>query len=83
VWARLLEAVSVTANAIPWLKLKAEGHQAGPTGGDTLATTTVIQRVNTEGGLAPAAGCDSPPDIGSKRFVPYQADYVFYKLNEL
>jgi uncharacterized protein DUF3455 len=81
VWARLLQAVSVTANAIPWLKLKAEGTQVGPTGGDTLAATTFIQRVNTEGGLAPATGCDSPTDIGSKRFVPYKADYVFYKQN--
>jgi Protein of unknown function (DUF3455) len=40
-----------------------------------------IQRVNTEGGLAPATGCDSPTDIGNKRFVPYKADYVFYKQN--
>ena len=55
------------------------GTQVGPTGGTTLAVTTFIQRVNTVGGLAPATGCDRPTDVGKKAFVPYTADYVFYR----
>lgn len=36
-----------------------------------------IQRVNTKGGVAPAAVCDA--GLASKRMtVPYEADYVFY-----
>jgi hypothetical protein len=35
--------------------------------------------VNTVGGLAPSIGCNSPADIGKTAFVPYEADYVFYK----
>jgi hypothetical protein len=36
--------------------------------------------VNTEGGLAPE-GCDALPDVGKKAFIPYKADYIFYKKN--
>ena len=55
--------------------------QEGPTGGVTLARTTFIQRVNTFGGLAPSTGCDTPTELGKKAFIPYTADYVFYKKN--
>jgi hypothetical protein len=85
VWARVLEPSSdpnfVRKGAIPWLLLDVEhvGAQAGPTGGDTLVRTTFIQRVNTVGGVAPSTGCDRPTDIGKKEFVPYSADYFFYR----
>ena len=84
VWGRVIESSVdpnfVKAGAIPWLKIdvKNTGAQAGPTGGDRLVKTTFIQRLNTEGGVAPATGCDRPTDIGKKRFVPYAADYFFY-----
>jgi hypothetical protein len=83
VWARGIES-SVDANfvkpgAIPWVKLEAAGTQDGPTGGDTLSKTTFIQRVNTNGGAAPSTDCDRPTDIGKRVFVPYTADYIFYK----
>jgi hypothetical protein len=83
VWARLVEP-SIDANfvkpgAVAWLKLETAGTQDGPTGGDTLSKTTFIQRVNTDGGVAPSTGCDRPTDIGKKAFVPYTADYIFYK----
>jgi Protein of unknown function (DUF3455) len=81
VWAQAVKAVTVNPNAIPWVKLQMVGTQVGPTGGDTLSRTTFIQRVNTEGGLAPASGCDLPTNIGNKRFVPYRADYFFYRQN--
>jgi hypothetical protein len=35
--------------------------------------------VNTVGGAAPSTGCDLPTNIGKTAFVPYTADYVFYK----
>lgn len=81
VWAQALESATVDANAIPWVLLQTAGTAVGPTGGDTLAKTTFVQRVNTRGGLAPATGCSLPTDIGSKRFVPYKADYFFYRQN--
>ena len=51
------------------------------TGGNTLAVATFLQRVNTEGGLAPSVGCDALPDVGKKAFIAYSADYIFYKKN--
>ena len=69
----------VNQNAIAWLRVESRGTMAGPNGGGTLSATTFIQRVNTSGGLAPAAGCRIPTDIGNRTFVPYSADYVFYK----
>jgi hypothetical protein len=81
VWARAVAQATVDPKAITWVKLETAGTDVGPTGGDTLAKTTFVQRVNTRGGLAPATGCSLPTDIGSKRFVPYKADYFFYKQN--
>jgi hypothetical protein len=79
VWGRVTGSVVVASDAIPWLRVQKTFTQVGPTGGTTLAVTTFIQRVNTVGGLAPATGCEIPTDIGKKAFVPYEADYVFYK----
>jgi|SoiMethySBSTD1v2_1073268.scaffolds.fasta_scaffold37761_4 uncharacterized protein DUF3455 len=39
---------------------------------------TYIQRVNTMGGIAPAAACDAST-AGRRQVVNYSADYVFYK----
>ncbi len=72
-------AVTVDKDAIAWLLLDAVGHQNGPTGGDKLRKTTFVQRLNTTGGLAPKTGCSSLTDVGNKAFVPYTADYFFYK----
>ncbi len=83
VWGRAiassLDANFVTPGAIPWLLVEVVGAQAGPTGGDTLSSATFIQRLNTVGGAAPSTGCDRPTDIGRTAFVPYTADYFFYK----
>jgi hypothetical protein len=69
----------VAPGAIPWLLLTAVGAQDGPTGGDKLTPTTFIQRLNTSGGVAPATGCSASTDLGKQAFVPYTADYFFYK----
>jgi hypothetical protein len=68
----------VAPGAIPWVLLERVGAQDGPAGGDTLAGTTYIQRLNTTGGNAPQTGCASAADVGNQAFVPYTADYAFY-----
>jgi hypothetical protein len=72
-------AVTVDREAIAWLLLDRVGSQNGPTGGDKLTGTTFVQRLNTTGGLAPKTGCSSLTDVGNTAFVPYTADYFFYK----
>ncbi len=82
VWAKVHQPdgmLTVDKNAVAWLLLDVVGTQDGPTGGHTLSDTTFIQRVNTTGGLAPLVGCTSLTDVGNSAFVPYTADYFFYK----
>jgi hypothetical protein len=64
---------SPTKDAVPWLLLsakKSEGH-------GVLGEVRWIQRVDTEGGLAPAVGCDSE-HVGQDARAPYQANYYFW-----
>jgi hypothetical protein len=86
VWAMAIASSSdpifVEPGAIPWLLLEVVGDQPGPTGGKRLTQTTFIQRVHTSGGVAPAPECAQIADIGKRVFVPYLADYVFYKATE-
>ena len=82
VWAKVHQpdgTLTVDPNAVAWLLLDAVNNQDGPTGGKTLSDVTFIQRVNTTGGLAPANGCTSSSDLGNTAFVPYTADYYFYR----
>jgi Protein of unknown function (DUF3455) len=72
----------VVPNAIAWLLVTVVGAENGPTGRETLAETTFIQRLNTSGGVAPSTGCSSPTDVGRLAFVPYTADYFFYKATD-
>jgi uncharacterized protein DUF3455 len=69
----------VKPGAVAWLLLEKKGTQRGPTGGEDLSQTTFVQRLNTSGGLAPTTGCSLPEHIGATAFVPYTADYFFYK----
>jgi len=68
----------VAPDAIAWVRLARAGVQDGPRGGNNLSKATFVQRINTVGGLAPSTGCALPIDVGSKAFVPYTADYLFY-----
>lgn len=85
VWAAVApDGISTDSNfvedgAIPWVLLNVENHQDGPTGGDKLSHTIQIQRLNTHGGIAPSEGCATLTDVGRRAFVPYIADYFFYK----
>jgi hypothetical protein len=82
VWALAIASSSdplfVAPGAVPWLLLQVVGVQDGPKG-DKLSKTTFIQRLNTSGGVAPATGCAVSTDVGRREFVPYTADYFFYK----
>jgi hypothetical protein len=73
------ESPFVREGAVAWLLLQAKGTQRGPTGGENLSQTTFVQRLNTDGGVAPKTGCSQPEDLGATAFVPYTADYYFYK----
>jgi hypothetical protein len=84
VWAKAIHNPSfdrkfVAENSVPWLLLQKVGVQTGTTGGDVLTATTFVQRINTAGGVAPSTGCASSADVGAKAFIPYTADYYFYK----
>jgi uncharacterized protein DUF3455 len=81
VWARATAMATVDPNSIPEVRLEVVGRHVGPNGGDTLFGTTFIQRLVTQGGLAPSTGCDQLPDVGHKAFIPYTAEYVFYREN--
>lgn len=80
VWAKKIaessDAAYVGPNAIPWLLLQMAGKQSGPTGGTSLSQTSYIQRVNTTGGTVAEAACT---EAGAIRFVPYTAEYYFYR----
>jgi hypothetical protein len=79
VWAKQAASSTdpeyVKPDAIPWLLLQAAGHQNGPSGGSSMSQTTYLQRINTTGGLMPGTACS----VGERAFVPYTADYVFYR----
>jgi hypothetical protein len=62
------------ADAIAWLLLRAKSTS----GSGLLSRTLSIQRLQTVGGEAPAAGC-SASQAGSEARVHYSADYLFYK----
>jgi hypothetical protein len=85
VWGKVVpgdsssDAAYVAPGAIPWLRVTVVGAEDGPTGGDTLSSTTYIHRVHTSGGIAPSTGCASSSDVGRQAFVPYTADYYFYE----
>lgn len=66
------EKITVDPTAIQWLRLRAVAWEGpGP-----FAKVTYIQRVNTEGGLAPSEPGDF---IGDEARIPYTAEYFFYR----
>jgi hypothetical protein len=71
-------SVTVDPTAIPWLRLRVTSASAG-VDGDRLAGTTYIQRIETTGGLAPAAATCNAETLGHVAEVPYTADYAFWK----
>jgi|SRR5215813_5658170 len=86
IWAKVApngastEAPFVQPGAVAWLTLDVVGTLEGPSGGDTLTRTTHVQRLNTSGGVAPLTGCSVASDVGTRAFVPYTADYFFFRM---
>jgi len=62
------------AGSIPWLLLT----KVDAGGSGTLSMADYIQRLNTDGGNAPATGCAGPGDLDAGVNVGYSADYYFY-----
>jgi hypothetical protein len=65
------ERCPVDAASVPWLKLTAVADGPG-----IFEKVTLIQRLNTVGGVAPSVAGSL---IGEEARVPYTADYLFYR----
>jgi hypothetical protein len=65
---------SPNAGAVAWLVLHAKSHE----GNGLMASVQYIVRTRTEGGVAPAAGCDAA-HAGNEIRVPYSAVYLFFR----
>ena len=61
--------------SIQCLLLQSVGNKKGSTGGNLLADTTFIQRLNTSGGSVPTTACT----VGQTQLQPYTADYFFFR----
>src|SRR2546429_4104081 len=89
VWAQKKDFITAgtdascpNGGAIDCLLLQVIGSDEGPAGGKSLTKTTFIQRLNTEGGSAPAnpaTGCLVSTDVGHQVLVTYSADYFFFR----
>ncbi len=86
VWAQKQKSITAGTEAscpnggsIDCLLLQVIGSDEGPAGGRLLTKTTFIQRLNTNGGSAPANGCAVSGDVGHQALVPYSADYYFFR----
>ena len=64
--------------SIQCLLLQSVGNLKGPTGGNLLAKTTFIQRLNTSGGAVPTTSCS----VGQTQLVPYRSDYSFFRADK-
>jgi hypothetical protein len=63
------------ASNIPYQLVKANPSM----GSGAMQGVSYIQRVATQGGIAPAMACDAS-SAGQKQVVRYQADYIFYRV---
>ena len=73
IFGSVKERADAPTGAIPWLLLSAKS--VGPDG--AFSKVTSIQRVNTVGGVAPAAGC-SQAVAGTSARINYTADYYLF-----
>ena len=67
-----IQSYTPNPDAIPWLLLEAVSHQ----GDGIFQRVTFVQRLYTEGGIAPAVPGDFPGQVVR---VPYTAQYFFYR----
>lgn len=69
-----LAVAPAAAGSIPLQLVKANPAM----GSGAMSGTSYIQRVATQGGVAPSSACDAGT-LGRKEIVKYQADYIFWK----
>ena len=74
VTATQVAVAPAAAGSIPLQLVKANPAM----GMGAMNGVTYIQRVATQGGVAPAMACGAG-NMGAKQVVKYQADYIFYK----
>lgn len=67
------KAEAPDGKSVPWLLMRAKTTS----GAGVFAGVTSVQRVDTEGGMAPAAGCDAA-HAGARENAAYRATYLFY-----
>lgn len=65
---------SPDAGAVAWLILHAKSHS----GSGSMASVAYVVRSRTEGGVAPATGCDAG-HVGAEVRVDYSAVYSFFR----
>ena len=89
VWAQASDSILAgsgvscpNAGSIACLLLTSIGSAEGPAGGKSLTQVSLIERLNTNGGSAPATGCSVTGDVGKQALVPYTADYYFFHKNK-
>jgi hypothetical protein len=71
---RVVGKIDMSAGlAISWLLVEVVSHK----GDGLFSKVDFINRVNTQGGLAPASGCNAN-HLGGEKRVAYTADYIFY-----
>jgi hypothetical protein len=69
-----LAVAPAAAGSIPLQLVKANPA----TGNGWVSGTTFIQRVATQGGVAPSTACGAG-NVSAKQVVKYQADYIFWR----
>lgn len=74
VTATQVAVAPAAAGSIPLQLVKANPA----VGSGAMTGVTYIQRVATQGGVAPAMACGAS-NLGARQVVRYQADYIFYK----
>ena len=74
VTATQLAVAPASSGSIPLQLVKANPAM----GSGAMTGTTYIQRVATQGGVAPSMACEAG-NVGTRQVVKYQADYIFYR----
>jgi hypothetical protein len=73
IMGKQLAVAPASPGSIPLQLVKAES----PSGAGMMSGVTHIQRLNTQGGVAPQVAC-ADANKGARQQVAYRADYVFY-----
>jgi hypothetical protein len=65
------------SGSVPWLLLGAVSTGGGGDAGGTLSGTQYVERLHTDGGVAPSSATCTADAGGTTEKVPYTAEYYF------